>query len=918
MTMDLSALSPKQLRALNNVSGRLSLRAPQRESLQALAHAIASSKGLLDPKRDLVALLDTLKAQFSTLEDFERDFPSLCFALATGVGKTRLMGAFITYLHEVHGIKNFFVLAPNLTIYNKLIADFTPNTPKYVFKGISEFVLYPPEVITGDNYEQRGALMMNDLLGNVRINVFNIAKINSEVRGGKAPRIKRLSEYLGDSYFSYLASLPDLVLLMDESHRYRASAGIKALNELNPLVGLELTATPFVESNRGPVPFKNVVVDYPLARAMDDGFVKEPAVVTQRNFDASQYSKDELETIKLMDGIRLHETTKVDLITYAHEYDVRQVKPFMLVIARDTTHASELLTKLEGVFEGRYKGKVIQVDSSNKEEETIQALLNVESVNEPTEIVIHVNMLKEGWDVTNLYTIVPLRAANARTLIEQSIGRGLRLPYGKRTGVEAVDRLSIVAHDKFQEIVDEANNPENPLRLKKLFLDRPEDAVLTESVQVSSNLDSIISGNKAQGSAGTDFSVAESSATYRTENEKKIAQVTLEVIKQYQQRPEQAPTSQALLNESVKADIAQSVKEHLTAGQQSFFAEGGLEDELTVDLDAIIAQTTRLVVDNTIDMPRIIITPAGEVTTGYREFTLDVSGITGLKPQERALVSQSLQTNHQTEIGEGDSGNFEPVKENYILKKLFNYDDIPYDEQAELLYSLAKQAVEALQQENHDDKDVENILQNQSEAITRLIHAQLDKHFYENATEYEVEVRSGFTSLKECSYTVLQGQAICSYRDTVKDIGKIKQMLFGSFSKCLYPLQKFDSDTERRFTVILERDCIKWFKPAKGQFKMYYKRGSEHPEYVPDFVAETANCVLMIETKSTQHQNQDGSWNEEVSEKARAGIRWCINASDYLTVNGGKRWKYLLIPHDSVKEANNLDSFVQQFELKEE
>jgi type III restriction enzyme len=80
---------------------------------------------------------------------------------------------------------------------------------------------------------------------------------------------------------------------------------------------------------------------------------------------------------------------------------------------------------------------VIQVDSSRtgaEEEEMITRLLAVESVDEPTEIVIHVNMLKEGWDVTNLYTIVPLRAANARTLIEQSIGRGLRLPYGKRTG----------------------------------------------------------------------------------------------------------------------------------------------------------------------------------------------------------------------------------------------------------------------------------------------------------------------------------------------------------------------------------------------------------------------------------------------------------------------------------------------------
>src|ERR1700738_3437521 len=68
-------------------------------------------------------------------------------------------------------------------------------------------------------------------------------------------------------------------------------------------------------------------------------------------------------------------------------------------------------------------------------QETIEKLLKVENTDEPTEIVIHVNMLKEGWDVTNLYTIVPLRAANARTLIEQSIGRGLRLPYGKRTGV---------------------------------------------------------------------------------------------------------------------------------------------------------------------------------------------------------------------------------------------------------------------------------------------------------------------------------------------------------------------------------------------------------------------------------------------------------------------------------------------------
>ena len=102
----------------------------------------------------------------------------------------------------------------------------------------------------------------------------------------------------------------------------------------------------------------------------------------------------------------------------------------MLIIARDTTHAGQLMQLIQSpdFFEGRYADKVIQVDSSKtgaEEEQMVQHLLAVESPEESTEIVIHVNMLKEGWDVTNLYTIVPLRAANARILIEQSIGRGL-------------------------------------------------------------------------------------------------------------------------------------------------------------------------------------------------------------------------------------------------------------------------------------------------------------------------------------------------------------------------------------------------------------------------------------------------------------------------------------------------------------
>ena len=115
-------------RNVNAIADRLSLRPSQRRSLEVLDRIMEITppgKGA-----DVAAVLETIRGEFPSVTDFVRDFPSLCFALATGVGKTRLMGAFVSFLHQAHGIDNFFVLAPNLTIYNKLIADFTPNTPK--------------------------------------------------------------------------------------------------------------------------------------------------------------------------------------------------------------------------------------------------------------------------------------------------------------------------------------------------------------------------------------------------------------------------------------------------------------------------------------------------------------------------------------------------------------------------------------------------------------------------------------------------------------------------------------------------------------------------------------------------------------------------------------------------------------------
>lgn len=893
-------------RLVNAIAGRLSLRAPQRRSLEILnriTEILPPSKGT-----DVAAALEIIRSEFPSVTDFERDFPSLCFALATGVGKTRLMGAFISYLHLAHGINNFFVLAPNLTIYNKLITDFSDRThPKYVFKGISEFAIDAPAIITGDNYNQHDPAS-GTLFGGVRINIFNISKINSEVRGGKAPRIKRLSEYIGESYFDYLAGLPDLVLLMDESHRYRASAGIRAINELKPILGLELTATPFVEGIRGAVPFKNIILDYPLGKAMEDGFVKEPAVVTRKNFNPAGMSPEEIERMKLEDGMRLHESVKVELETYARETSNPIVKPFLLVIARDTTHAGQLLALIqsEGFFEGRYKDKVIQVDSSRTgadEEEMIERLLKVEHTEEPTEIVIHVNMLKEGWDVTNLYTIVPLRAANARILIEQSIGRGLRLPYGKRTGVTAVDRLNIVAHDKFQEIINEANRPESPIHLKAVVLDNDELDQKIATIVSQSQVATQLGIKPADTTASTQIAGQDVQPLFTQPEEQKVAQIAYEVIRKLENQPRTVPTLAHLKNPEVQAAIVRAVQEQHRPVQMEL--EGIAE---LPDFAAIVAKTVELITQQTIDIPRILVVPKGEVKAGFKPFILKLDTLKYPAVSDELWI-QHLRTSQRDEVTLGVGGIEEKRIEDYVVSGLMDFDDVSYDDQADLLYDLAAQTVKHFCSYLSEDEG-RKVLRCYQRDIARFIHAQMQDHCWEEAVDYEVVVSKGYTEFKSSAYTHAINEAPADYRVSPADRSNMSKYVFGGFKHCLYPVQKFDSEAERVLAVILDRDAIKWFKPAKGQFQIFYQQGADHPEYQPDFVAETNDAIFMLEPKASNQMT-----DPIVMAKKEAATQWCKNASDYALANGGKPWCYVLIPHNAMAQNMTLNGLVRQFSV---
>jgi type III restriction enzyme len=810
------------------------------------------------------------------------------------------MGAFIAYLNQAWGIRHFFVLAPNLTIYNKLRDDFTAGTPKYVFQGLSDFALHPPEIITGDNYESGRGIRAADLFGEsgIHINIFNISKINAEVRGGASPRIKRLSEYIGESYFDYLSKLDDLVILMDESHRYRGKAGMRAINELKPILGLELTATPQIEMGSKTADFKNVIYSYPLASALKDGFVKEPAVATRENFRAENYDEAGLETIKLQDGIRVHEHTKVQLDIYARETGRPLVKPFMLVVAKNTEHAEDLLKQIEdaGFFEGRYKGRVITVHSNQsgeEKDETVQQLLSVEDPANPTEIVIHVNMLKEGWDVTNLYTIVPLRAANSKTLVEQSIGRGLRLPYGKRTGVADVDRLTIVSHDRFQEIVDHANDPNSIIRTG-VVIGRDIPDTPTQAMTIAPTILSVL-GIAPQPEPGDSTQVGRTvqEPLFRTEPERKVAEAAYEMMHRSYSR---LTRSSELTSPDVQQKMVASLMEEIRPlqGELSGIVE-------PVDVADVVRKTTEAFIERTIFIPKITVVPSGDVTVGYHDFDLDCSSV-HYPPVAKDLLIQRLTDNQRFRLVSGDGVVEEPRLENYIVRGLFDKNDIDYDAHSALLYKLAGQLVRHLQSYLSSEDDVRNVLQYNQSELVRLVHTQMNQHYIEKATEYQVSVPKGFQRLSSSSAEVELGKSARDFRQPVEEKLLIRGMVFGGFRKCLYPEQKFDSDPERRFATILEDDVdvLKWLKPPKDLLMIQY---AEEDNYNPDFIVETHGGRYLCEIKRATDME-----TANVLKKAKAAIQWCERAS---TVSD-RPWKYVLLPHDVIQINRTFASLMHQ------
>ena len=854
---------------------RMSLHAPQIKSVDILSDVVNTIE--LSKSPDLAAQLSAIQAKYEGVADFERNFPSLCFALATGVGKTRLMGAFITYLFQIEKAKNFFVLAPNTTVYEKLIADFTPATPKYVFRGIAEFATNPPLIITGDTWEQgrgvRGTDFLDNLSDEVIINIFNVDKINRD--DGK---IRRMHEIIGASYFDYLASLPDLVMLMDEAHRYRAKAAFKAIEELQPILGLELTATPKSVGTKSQ-PFKNVIYEYKLGDAMADGFVKEPAVVTRTNFDAAAVNQERLEEIKLEDAVHCHKETKAHLVQFSRNNNRELVHPFILVVAQDTKHASEIKEFITSkkFFKGQYAGKVIEIHSNTKGEESEDAtarLLAVES-DPNTEIVIHVNKLKEGWDVNNLYTIVPLRASASSILTEQTLGRGLRLPYGQRVNDEVVDGLKIIAHDRFDAVIEEARKDGSLVRMKAFTVGEDGDISPTTPIIIDVKPSFIAPLIGA------------------SDDEDQIVKTTIEIFKK--QAKQLTGGLNDLRQEKTKKEIVREVIELTPAAQAEY-------------VPAIVEKSIEEFVGKTIEIPHIEVMPKDDVHFGFHDFDLGSLASINFQPIDDDIQITQLRTEARSYLVRSGNITSEENLENYIVRYLRKVDEIDYDAHAALLNKLAGQMISHLRSYLDTKEKIENVCLAFGAKMAGEIFSQMKPHMWETPTDFEVHVMRSYRVEEGEIFTAPSEDHIKDFTQAVKPLSNTRKHIFKGFSeKACKEYYKFDSNPERKFAVLIDKrtDAVKlWMRPSSKSIEIMWESGKN---YKPDFIVETEKAKLIVEIKASNELD-----DPEVVKKANATTLWIERANELANKDNKKQWTYLLINENKITESATLSALIAQ------
>ena len=368
------------------------------------------------------------------------------------------MAAFVEYLRR-QGVGNVVIVTPGKTVQGKTVQNFTPGSPRYIAGSI-----VPPEVVTPQDYSawiarQNGPAQL--AVGRetpMLAFIFNIQQLiapksdEGDTHGATQDAIRRKPRRFDENagvLFDYLKELDDLVVIADESHLYGSSAVAfnAALRELDPAATVGLTASVDKKTD-------HVIYEYPLYRAIQDKFVKAPVLAFRKGGYGTDTAPEEQQ---LRDALRLRENKQAYYDSFAATNNRTRVNAVLFVVCSDVDHATQVTALLRTPeFFGR-DSAVLQVDSKHEDDATQKLLEHLDQPDSPMLAVVSVNKLKEGWDVKNIAVVVTLRAMASEVLTQQTMGRGLRLPFGKYTGIGQIDQLDIIAHQSFTELLAAEN-----------------------------------------------------------------------------------------------------------------------------------------------------------------------------------------------------------------------------------------------------------------------------------------------------------------------------------------------------------------------------------------------------------------------------------------------------------------------------
>lgn len=799
---------------LEEVRHRLTLRDPNALALESVANVISQHYDVEGKESPLVMIVDS----------------------ATGVGKTYIMAGIMEYLAGTEDpARNFLLLAPGRTIRDKSINNFAPGHPK----SITELLRSDPYVVDKNNFKSPATLAVMKDPSRTKLYIFTVQALTSATGDGRETH--EYQETLAGSFYEFLAGLDDLVILADEHHCYRGPAFTHTITNLNPEVVIGVTATPDRRDEN------LVIFRYPLAAAIEDKYVKTPVLV------ARQDDRHDDRT-KLLDGVTLLRAKERVAHAFCVENDLPPVNPVMLVIAENIQRAEEFREVFESSsFDaGRWQGSTLLVHSEltgDDKEDALAALDAVEDPASPVRIIIAVGMLKEGWDVKNVYVIASMRPSISDVLTEQTLGRGMRLPFGVYTDDQMLNTVEVLAHERYQELLRRRES------LNESFVDHRV---------------CFAARHTADGRTVARRQTEDAPVTFETTGEatEQAAETTEEAtpaatVQSFEERVREA--------EERAQEASNELREHHP-----------IASRIPIQIPWVqrVAQARAVSLNQVHDMApftRLGATLTSEADTTLRRTVLTADG--GRIQARRA--------------------------EDVVQATAF---DLPFEELQRSLVESVMQT-RGVERRAGEVAAAKAIVQTVVDAMGESAEANLSAYLDRASRRLQDEVAGQLRQFAASEVTFSEEVRIASL-DKPRKAQRLHEhshegtfrrgVAFNDWQKNLYEFAWFDSSPEFRAAQAVDDDpdVVVWARLHRGDIPIMWT--IEGREYNPDLVVieeiDGARTCWLVETKMNREMT-----SAEVIAKRRAALTWANTVNNSGQADG--RWRYLLLSEDDVTDA---------------